>query len=71
MEIHPISYISLLEPANPETPIFIKLPRLSSENKYKIKKIINYNYKNQQQLIKQKKYNKKNYIGIKEKSYKL
>ena len=45
-------YIFLLESANPEIPIFIKLPKLSSKNEYKIKKIINYNYKNQQYFIK-------------------
>ena len=52
IRIHPIFYISLLEPANQKIPIFIKLSKLSSENEYKIKKIINYNYKNQQYFIK-------------------
>ena len=47
IKIYPIFYISLLEPVNQKFPIFIKLSKLSSENKYKIKKIINYDYKNQ------------------------
>ena len=47
IKIYPVFYIFLLEPANPEILIPIKPSKLSSENKYKIEKIINYNYKNQ------------------------
>ena len=57
MKIYPVFYIFLLESVNPETPISIKLPKLSSKNKYKIEKIINYDYKNQQYFIKWEKYN--------------
>ena len=46
IKIYPIFYISLLELANQEILIFIKLPKLSPKNKYKIKKIIDYNHKN-------------------------
>ena len=52
IKIHPIFYIFLLEPANPEISISTKSPKLSPKNEYKIKKIINYNHKNQQYLIK-------------------
>ena len=52
MRIYPIFYISLLEPVNPEIPVSTKSPKLSPENKYKIEKIIDYNYKNQQYFSK-------------------
>ena len=62
MKIYPIFYISLLEPANSETPVSTKPPKLLSENKYKIEKIIDYDYKNQQYFIKWKRYDKKKNI---------
>ena len=71
MKIYPIFYIFLLKLINPEIPVFTKLSKLSSENKYKIEKIIDYNYKNQQYFVKWKRYNKKKYIGIKKKFYRL
>ena len=52
MKIYPVFHISLLEPANSKILISIKLPKLSPENEYKIEKIINYNYKNQQYFVK-------------------
>ena len=52
MRIYPVFYIFLLKSINPEIPIFIKSPKLLSENKYKIERIIDYNYKNQQYFIK-------------------
>ena len=52
MKTYPVFYISLLEPANPEILIFIQLPKLLPENKYKIEKIIDYDYKNQQYFVK-------------------
>ena len=57
MKIHPVFHIFLLESANPEISVFIKPPKLSPENEYKIEKIINYDYKSQRYLVKWKKYN--------------
>ena len=71
IRIYPIFYIFLLKSANQKIPISIKPSKLLPENEYKIKKIIDYNYKNQQYFIKWKKYNKKKYIGTKKKPYKL
>ena len=51
-KIYPIFYIFLLESTNSEISVFTKLPKLSSENEYKIEKIIDYNHKNQQYFIK-------------------
>ena len=52
MKIHPVFYISLLEPANPETPVSTKLSKLSSENEYEVEKIIDYDHKSQQYFVK-------------------
>ena len=41
--IHPVFYILFLESADPETSIQNKLSKLLLEDKYKIKKIKNYN----------------------------
>ena len=45
-------HIFLLEPVNSEIPVFIKPPKLLPENKYEVKKIINYDHKSQQYFVK-------------------
>ena len=52
IKIYPVFYIFLLKPVNSEIPISTKPPKLLPENEYEIKKIINYNYKNQQYFVK-------------------
>ena len=47
IKIYPVFYIFLLEPINQEISVSTKLFKLSPENKYKIERIINYDYKNQ------------------------
>ena len=52
IRIYPVFYILLLESANPEILIQLRLSKLSSENKYEIKKLVNYNKIINQYLIK-------------------
>ena len=58
MRIYSVFYISLLESTNSSILIQNKLLRLLLENKYKIKRIKDYNVFMNQYLIKQKNYNK-------------
>ena len=46
MYIHPIFYILFLKPVDPEISVQIKPTKLSSENEYKVERIINYNPEN-------------------------
>ena len=57
IKIYLIFYISLPKPADPRILIFIKkLLELTQNNKYKIKKIIDYSPKTQWYIIKYKRY---------------
>ena len=56
MRIHPVFHVSLLEPADPQTPVQTRGPKLSPENEYEVEAIKDYDKKSQLYLVKWKGY---------------